>query len=310
MNTLQFAQVAVYRLSSPIYPQNPPFHPSERYPEYRGEIEETESNLVYGAVRESLRLLGLDQPHYGTPTWNPLGDIIRPGDRVVLKPNFLAQSHALKPDEWVQIVTHGSIMRATLDYVLLALKGWGEVYIIDGPQYDSDWEMILERTGTQAVMDYCAGRTQVPIRLIDLRDYQQVVHGDVIVQRVPLPSDLLGGVEIDLGDKSAFVDHGGAGRYYGSDYDQAETNRHHSEGRHEYRISRTAASAADVFINLPKLKTHKKAGVTLCLKNLVGVNVGRNWLPHHTDGDPSNGGDQFPAPSRSGRLLGTSGENE
>ena len=91
-----------------------------------------------------------------------------------------------------------------------------------------------------------------------------------------------------------------SGRYYGANYDQKETNYHHSDGRHEYRISRTVTSA-DVFINLPKIKTHKKVGVTLCLKNLVGINTGRNWLPHHTDGDPGNGGDQFPVATTRGR---------
>ena len=121
----------------------------------------------------------------------------------------------------------------------------------------------------------------------------------MIYERVQLSSDPRGGVEIDLGSASAFVDHRGAGRYYGSDYNQRETNRHHSSGRHEYRISGTAAGA-DVFINLPKMKTHKKVGVTLCLKNLVGINVGRNWLPHHTDGDPREGGDQFPRRSLRG----------
>jgi len=301
MNSLDLAQVAIYRLKSPTYPRRPPFHPSESYPEYRGELEKTEANLVYEAVRESLRLLKLDEVHYGTSEWNPLGDIVRPGDRIVLKPNFLAESHTFRRDEWVQIITHGSVIRAVLDYVLLALKGQGEVWIVDGPQYDSNWRMILERTGTQSVVDYCASRTSVPIRLVDLRDYQQVMRGDVILHRVPLPSDPQGGVEIDLADQSMFVGHNGAGRYYGSDYDQEETNRHHSDGRHEYRISRTAASA-EVFINLPKLKTHKKVGVTLCLKNLVGINVGRNWLPHYTDGDPSNGGDQFPTPSAKSKL--------
>ena len=44
---------------------------------------------------------------------------------------------------------------------------------------------------------------------------------------------------------------------------------------------------------MPKLKTHKKVGVTLALKNLVGVNVCRNWLPHYTTGTPDEGGDQF-----------------
>lgn len=51
---------------------------------------------------------------------------------------------------------------------------------------------------------------------------------------------------------------------------------------------------ADVFINMPKMKTHKKTGVTLSMKNLVGINADKNWLPHHSEGSPSRGGDEFP----------------
>jgi len=217
----------------------------------------------------------------------------------MLKPNFLAEGHGIRRAEWEQVITHGSLVRAVLDYVLLALDGHGAVSVADGPQYDSDWDLILARTGTREVVEYCRSVGSVPIELIDLREYKQEVRGDVIQHRVQLPSDPRGGIVTDLGAASAFVGHGGAGRYYGSDYDQAETNRHHSDGRHEYRLSATATEA-DVFINLPKLKTHKKVGVTLCLKNLVGINVGRNWLPHHTDGDPGSGGDQF----RDGSLKG------
>jgi hypothetical protein len=126
------------------------------------------------------------------------------------------------------------------------------------------------------------------------------VRGDVLYGTKSLPGDPAGGVEVNLGSTSRLVGHGGAGRYYGATYDQVETNDHHSNGRHEYRLSRTVASA-DVFINLPKMKTHKKVGVTLCLKNLVGINTGRNWLPHHTDGDPTNGGDQFSVASVRGQ---------
>jgi hypothetical protein len=57
-----------------------------------------------------------------------------------------------------------------------------------------------------------------------------------------------------------------------------------------------------VFINLPKLKTHKKVGITCALKNLVGINANKNWLPHHTEGTPENGGDQFPHPTTKARL--------
>ena len=59
---------------------------------------------------------------------------------------------------------------------------------------------------------------------------------------------------------------------------------------------------ADVFINLPKLKTHKKAGITCALKNLVGINAKKNWLPHHTEGTPAQGGDQFAADTAKARL--------
>ncbi len=51
---------------------------------------------------------------------------------------------------------------------------------------------------------------------------------------------------------------------------------------------------ADLLINIPKMKTHKKTGVTLALKNLVGINGYRNCLPHHTIGSPAAGGDEFP----------------
>ena len=60
-------------------------------------------------------------------------------------------------------------------------------------------------------------------------------------------------------------------------------------GTHEYLISRSAMDA-DVFINLPKLKTHKKVGVTLSLKNLVGINGDKNYLPHFCIGTPAEGG--------------------
>jgi hypothetical protein len=51
---------------------------------------------------------------------------------------------------------------------------------------------------------------------------------------------------------------------------------------------------ADVVINLPKLKTHTKAGVTLNLKNAVGINGDKNWIPHFRVGGLSQGGDEFP----------------
>jgi hypothetical protein len=60
---------------------------------------------------------------------------------------------------------------------------------------------------------------------------------------------------------------------------------------------------ADVVVNLPKLKTHKKSGVTSALKNLVGINGNKEYLPHHRVGGSLAGGDCYPGNSRLKRSL-------
>lgn len=80
---------------------------------------------------------------------------------------------------------------------------------------------------------------------------------------------------------------------YGASFDMAETNAHHQGVVHEYRLCRDPLGA-DVVIKMPRLKTHKKVGLTCALKNPVGINGDKNWLPHHTEGTVAQGGDQFP----------------
>jgi hypothetical protein len=127
----------------------------------------------------------------------------------------------------------------------------------------------------------------------DLRPEKARKVDGVIVGHDPLPGDPAGYVKVDLGRHSMFaeVEHL-CHLIYGSEYDTSEIRRHHTGGVHEYLVSRTILNA-DCVINLPKLKTHKKTGITVCLKNLVGINGNKNWLPHHREGTPSQGGDQF-----------------
>jgi hypothetical protein len=67
----------------------------------------------------------------------------------------------------------------------------------------------------------------------------------------------------------------------------------HNESSHKYSFANTVLEA-DVFICLAKMKTHRKAGVTLALKNLVGLTNEKRWLPHHRVGTVSEGGDMLP----------------
>jgi hypothetical protein len=50
-----------------------------------------------------------------------------------------------------------------------------------------------------------------------------------------------------------------------------------------------------VIVSIPKLKTHKKAGVTLNMKNAIGINSGKEYMPHYRPGQPPRG-DAFPHP--------------
>jgi uncharacterized protein (DUF362 family) len=273
------------------YPSQSPFHPDQRYPEYPFEVIGAEPNASYEAVRETFYLLGLDGEHYGTPEWNPLGDVVKPGECVLLKPNFVKEHRIDKPGEWQQIITHGSVLRAVADYVFLALKGSGRIVIADGPQSDSDFDRISELVGLAGIRQFYAG-FGIEFEYYDLRNEHWVERDGVYVGREKLRGDPAGTVVVNLGGRSHLPDAGEGRRYYGAFYDLEETNRHHCGGRHEYVFCRTPLMA-DVVIHVPKLKTHKKCGITLNLKGLVGLNGNKNWLPHYVMGTPKNGGDQF-----------------
>lgn len=292
--------VIVAKASVSGYPDQAPFHPDQNYPEYNGSILSSDSNSVYEAVRNCFILAGLDSENFDTPAWDPLGDLIFPGETVVLKPNFVKESHPRDPDGWQYVLTHGSVIRAVADYVWKALNGTGKVVVADAPQTDSSFDEIVKILGLEAVRDFYLAKG-LDFELVDLRPEEWVSRNGVIVNRRRLDGDPNGYVAFDLGPCSEFIGHDGVGRYYGADYDDGEVNYHHSEGRHEYLIAGTTIKA-DVVFSLPKLKTHKKAGITVSLKNLVGINGNKNWLPHHTEGSPLRGGDEHPNPDSKHKI--------
>jgi len=297
---LSVHQVVAYRDDFSEYPRSSPYHPSERYPEYDFPETAESPNQAYASVRECFRLAGLDSAHFGTSEWNPLGELMRPGETVVLKPNMVKERHPRDPEGWQYVLTHGSVIRAVADYIWRAIGPNGKLSLADAPQTDSSWNGLVQVMGLDSIREFYR-RHGLNLQLVDLRREEWTNVGDVIVARKKLPGDPNGAVVLNLGNASEFVGHHGAGHYYGADYDSGEVNRHHSGGRHEYLIAGTVMKA-DVIFSLPKLKTHKKAGITVSLKNLVGVNADKNWLPHHTEGDPRFGGDEHPNPGPKHRL--------
>lgn len=282
---------------------SPPFGPGKPYPELLALLGDAATagpmNHVYAAVRDALRALGLDRERCDGPDWNPLGELVPRGGRVVLKPNFIRHWNPRASASVASLVTHGAVLRAAADYARLAVGVEGEVVLAEAPQHDCDWEQIAEIAGLPALARFCEEVLGCELPCIDLRREAVTYEGGVIASRRPLPGDPEGYRLIDLGERSAF--HGSGldpQRFRGADYDPGPTSEHHTGGRNEYLLSETVLRA-DLVVNLPKLKTHKKTGVTLALKNLVGINGDKNLLPHHCVGPVGRGGDEFPG----GRWL-------
>jgi uncharacterized protein (DUF362 family) len=282
-------------VGSPEYAAAPPFSPCRRYPEYpfANFTVDSAPNHAYATVRETLHLLRLDERHYGTSHWNPLGEVVRPGDRVVIKPNFVRDFRESSPETADCVMTHGAVLRAVLDYVHIAMCGRGEIIIADAPHNDASFARIRALTGLDDIQRFYRGCAGLDLQVYDLRPEEAEKIDGVIVGHRALPGDPAGYVVANLGRDSMFYEiNDRCEALYGSEYDTAELHRHQHDDVHEYLLSRTVLSA-DVVISLPKLKTHKKVGLTVNAKNLVGINGNKNWLPHHREGTPSQGGDQF-----------------
>jgi uncharacterized protein (DUF362 family) len=223
--------------------------------------------------------------------------VIRPGDRVVIKPNLVRDWHPGGMDLW-PVVTHPAIIRAVVDNTYRALRGEGEIIIADAPMGDTNFANLLQVTGLPRIADYYWREHRFEIGLRDLRDCQEVTAlrpgGYRQGVRRSLAGDPQGYCEVDLGPQSAFRDLPNLELLEGTSVGlRNETKSNHTSKVNCYLVSRTVLNA-DTVISIPKLKTHCKIGTTLNCKGMVGINGNKNRLPHFRIGSSAEGGDQFP----------------
>lgn len=287
------------------YPTGSPFDPPELYPEYPHKQRSTDpANHVYKLVRDSFRLLGMDKANFGRPEWNPLGELISRGQRVLIKPNFVLHYNA-GPGPLEAVITHPSVIRAVCDYVIIALADDGELVIGDAPQMNCDFASLCQTSGMNTLASFlesaCALRG-ISLRLVDFRKEQTRYKHGIVWERKPLNNG--GSIQVCL-DKSSSMDEIDGRLLYGADYSRRETVQAHEAHRHEYVVAREVLSS-DVVISVAKLKVHRKVGATLNLKNMVGINTDKNHLAHYRVGSKANGGDEFSDPGwadRAERML-------
>ena len=286
-----------------------PYHPPERYPELEFLGGATEPrNQIYAGVRRVLWAAGYDGERFGSREWSPLSDLVAPGGTVVLKPNFVRHFNETHGESVEAVVTQPAVLRPLIDYAWKAVGPRGCVVVADAPQYDCDIEILLRKLRLAEFLGwYREIDREVP--WYDLRvEFGRHDYG-VQVEKTPLAGDPRGYLAVDLGAASEFhhVPAAQLRLLRGADYDEEVTIEHHSGGRNEYLVSKTVLDA-DLVINVPKIKTHKKAGVTLSMKNLIGINGDKNWLPHYRAGFASGGGDEFPKPDAYARMRALGGE--
>ena len=265
-----------------------PFHPPSAYPEFAGTRNNAVGghNPIYDSVRSLFIALGMDKDRFGTAAWNPLGGLIVPGDKVFIKPNLVSETNGIGRDV-TSMITHAGVLRPIVDYAHLALRGCGEIVIGDAPTAEADFHLVTQRNRLQPTFGYLSRLYEsesFSLRLLDLR------YARGVEEEFPEYDPL--GVEIDLKENSfleEFTDREMGNLTYLYD-DNSFMGKVHCRGTHKYRVARELLES-DVVIHVPKLKTHLKAGVSLCLKNIVGAVTNKACVPHLRHGTPGRSGD-------------------
>lgn len=271
-----------------------PFRPAKRYPEYLwGGDTLSDRNNTYKMVREALYLAGYDAGNYKKKSWNPLGCFISNGDCVLVKPNMVMHENYIKENGSDCLYTQPSVVAAVIDYVIIALKGRGKIIVGDAPMQSCDFEKLAEYSGYNLLIDFYMEKlkeTDIKIELVDFRGLKSKSIKGVIYS---VETEAKGKI-IDLGNESEFS--GETEQFYKNiritNYDPGLLKSHHNQMRNEYFVSEYLLSA-DVIINMPKPKTHRKAGITASMKNMVGISCRKEYLPHHTNGSLKEGGDEY-----------------
>jgi hypothetical protein len=207
-------------------------------------------------------------------------------------------------------VTHTAVLRAVIDYVQLALRGEGRITLADAPLQGCDFDALLRRGHISELQDHYQALARagqgvfrpLPLAVLDLR--LEVASPRAVVAGIAIAYDKTRRQEtgrhaiVELGAHSALEPIAcDCDEFRVTCYDPDRMREAHRPGHHVYCVSREVLEA-DVVINVAKLKTHKKGGLTVALKNLVGINGHKSYLPHHRRGSTDLGGDEYLARDR------------
>jgi uncharacterized protein (DUF362 family) len=246
-----------------------------------------------------LRALGQE---FGWATeFSAFGNMIPEGARVLVKPNLVLHENN-GPWSYDAVITHPSFIQAVVSELLSTRAG--TISVGDSPIQSCDFQHLMRRTQLDTWSSELMSRDS---RFTGVHDFRRTI------------ATVKGGIreakeDVVNRDRYSLFDLGADSilepittpepRFRITGYDPKFLAETHRPGRHQYLIAKIVLEA-DVLISLPKLKMHKKAGVTNALKNFVGINGNKEYLPHHRIGGSSGSGDCYPGKSRLKEMLET-----
>ena len=211
------------------------------------------------------------------------------GKKILLKPNWV--SHDRKKDDDICLRTHNNILFALVEIILENKPA--TITIGDAPVQGCDWDKMLTWSFYKSINELSV-KHSVPIIIRDFRRVTFNPDKNISVKEKQPISDY---IIFDLGAESYLEPISSTkNNFRVTNYDPDRLGESHTVGKHKYCITKELFDA-DLVISVPKIKTHQKTGITGALKNLVGLNGDKDFLPHHRVGGDGFGGDCYPGKS-------------
>jgi uncharacterized protein (DUF362 family) len=208
------------------------------------------------------------------------------GRKILLKPNWVMHNERI--DDEICLRTNDSFLLAALEIILVNKPG--SVIIGDAPIQGCHWDNMLKKPFLEAI-EALSVKYSVPVTIMDFRRVTfDPIQNNPNKERNPLSNYII----FDTGKESYLEPISSTkNNFRVTDYDPDRLAESHTLGQHKYCITKEFFDA-DLIISMPKIKTHQKAGLTGALKNLVGINGDKDYLPHHRIGGVGFGGDCYP----------------
>jgi uncharacterized protein (DUF362 family) len=199
--------------------------------------------------------------------------------KILLKPNWVKHSSKITDD--ICLRTNDNFLLAALEVILE--KSPSSVIIGDAPIQGCRWNETVTEILSKKIHEL-SKKYQIPVQIKDLRRATLKPLSDYVI--------------FNLKDKSYLepITSMERNRFRVTNYDPSKLVDSHKHGTHKYCVAKELFEA-DVIISMPKIKTHQKSGITGALKNIVGLNGDKDFLPHHRLGGTGFGGDCYPGKS-------------